>query len=562
MSLVDYAASSSDEEGPAPKAAAVSLRAKLGQVVAAPPVAVKGMTQALADIDHDTSQVMYNPKYDELYAPETGPANIFKSRAQVTKKNTYTGYIEEGEISAFQFENQRKTFSALGYAMDPSVNQHMATTQVVGDKKAAAARGYMTAVHSKQNTRRRKRKPKGDPADLDSFAGPWADFEADSRSSKPSAEEQAQLDEWAEKLAEGKGKPVATAEGEEGEQASQESSILHIKDPYDYQGRSFLHPPQHEGVRYGETPERCYLPKKLIHTWSGHTKGVSAIRFIPGTAHLLLSAGLDNKVKLWEVYGERRPVMTYLGHTQGVRDISFNYDGTKFVSAGYDRVVRLWDTETGKCLSHFTNHKTPYCVKFHPNEDKSHLFCCGTSDKKIICWDINTGETVQEYDRHLGAVNSITFVEDGRRMVTTSDDKSLRVWEWDIPVDIKYIADPSMHSMPSVALHPNNKWMVCQSLDNQILTFSAYDRFRANRKKTFKGHLVSGYACQVNFSPDGLYVVSGDAHGHCCIWDWKTTRMFSKFKAHDKVCMGVEWNPNETSKLATCGWDGFIKYWD
>jgi hypothetical protein len=38
-------------------------------------------------------------------------------------------------------------------------------------------------------------------------------------------------------------------------------------------------------------------------------------------------------------------------------------------------------------------------------------------------------------------------------MVTTSDDKSLRVWEWDIPVDIKYIADPSMHSMPSVALN-------------------------------------------------------------------------------------------------------------
>ena len=40
-------------------------------------------------------------------------------------------------------------------------------------------------------------------------------------------------------------------------------------------------------------------------------------------------------------------------------------------------------------------------------------------------------------------------------MVTTSDDKSMRVWEWDIPVDIKYIADPSMHSMPSVAVHPN-----------------------------------------------------------------------------------------------------------
>ena len=32
--------------------------------------------------------------------------------------------------------------------------------------------------------------------------------------------------------------------------------------------------------------------------------------------------------------------------------------------------------------------------------------------------------------RHLGAVNTITFVDQNRRFVTTSDDKSIRVWEW------------------------------------------------------------------------------------------------------------------------------------
>lgn len=43
---------------------------------------------------------------------------------------------------------------------------------------------------------------------------------------------------------------------------------------YDYQGRSYLHVPQDVDVnlRSTEAPEKCYLPKKQIHVWSGHTK--------------------------------------------------------------------------------------------------------------------------------------------------------------------------------------------------------------------------------------------------------------------------------------------------
>ena len=39
---------------------------------------------------------------------------------------------------------------------------------------------------------------------------------------------------------------------------------------------------------------------------------------------------------------------------------------------------------------------------------------------------------------------------------------------------------------------PNDKWLLCQNLDNQITTYSASDRFKLNRKKTFKGHVVAG----------------------------------------------------------------------
>lgn len=70
-------------------------------------------------------------------------------------------------------------------------------------------------------------------------------------------------------------------------------------------------------------------------------------------------------------------------------------------------------------------------------------------------WDIRSGKITQQYDQHLGPVNTITFVDSGRRFVTSSDDKSIRVWEYGIPVVIKYISEPHMHSMPSVQVHPN-----------------------------------------------------------------------------------------------------------
>ena len=112
-----------------------------------------------------------------------------------------------------------------------------------------------------------------------------------------------------------------------------------------------------------------------------------------------------------------------------------------------------------------------FCCKFNPDDDKQNLIVAGTSSNKIVCWDTRSGDIVQEYDRHLAAVNTITFVDKNRRFVSTSDDKSLRVWEWNIPVDMKYIADPSMHSMPAVTPSPNGKWIACQSLDNKICVF-------------------------------------------------------------------------------------------
>nr|DBA26576.1 TPA: hypothetical protein GDO54_010817 [Pyxicephalus adspersus] len=482
-------------------------------VNAAPEVAVKETVDVGVHLDPHVKEIQYNPTYDTLFAPE---------------------------------------FTFLGYALDPSLDVQDTTTKYIGSVDEAEKNQGLTVFESGQKKPDKRKKVKGrDASDIDGFLGPWAKYVDEKDVAKPSEEEQKELDEITAKRQK-RGK-------QEEEKPADEKTILH-----DYQGRSYLHVPQDVDVnlRSTEPPEKCYLPKKQIHVWSGHTKGVSAVSLFPFSGHLLLSCSMDCKIKLWEVYNERRCLRTFIGHSKAVRDICFNNSGTQFLSAAYDRYLKLWDSETGQCISRFTNRKVPYCVKFNPDEDKQNLFVAGMSDKKIVQWDIRTGEIVQEYDRHLGAVNTITFVDENRRFVSTSDDKSLRVWEWDIPVDFKYIAEPSMHSMPAVTLSPNGKWLACQSMDNQILIFGAQNRFRLNKKKIFKGHMVAGYACQVDFSPDMSYVVSGDADGKLKIWDWKTTKLYSRLKAHDKVCISAVWHPHETSKVITCGWDGLIKLWD
>lgn len=343
------------------------------------------------------------------------------------------------------------------------------------------------------------------------------------------------------------------------------TTTFHGKEEFDYKGLSWISPPAGLGALVADGQleidhHRCFVPKKCVHRFTGHNKGVHRIRLFPQTGHLILSAGLDGKCKVWSV--EQKQVMrTYIGHSAAVRDVQFNHDGTRFISASFDRYLRLWDTESGKVLQTFTNRKVPYVVQFYPHDDN--LFVVGCSDNKIVTYDATTAEVTQEYNHHLAPVNSILFVEDhGTKMVTTSDDKKVLVWEWDIGVPIKYISDPSMQSIPSTTLHPSHQYFCGQSLDNTIVVFQANNRFALQRKKKFSGHVVSGYACEIAFSPDGQFLVSGDGNGSVFVWDWKKHKILQKFRAHSSgpaIC--CVWHPLEPTTLFTCGWDGLIKMW-
>ncbi|KAI8967481.1 WD40-repeat-containing domain protein, partial [Mycotypha africana] len=524
MDLLNSYASSDEEDNL--KSTVSSATKAIAKVNAAPDTSYDEHLSGALYTAPTATALTVNVPYDDMSRPILGPNNPYH-QPQMAIQNVVNGHVEQQAISEMDFRTQFRTFETYGYARDPSVHttetnlagqtgEGVMGTGYVGDINAAAALGGITVLDRAGKDLRRnkdmkkKRESKGRLDQIegpDAYKGPWAGYEDDQVGKSTGIPQQQNDGEAAEGGEDEKNKEETAVAQQAGKQFSVQNiakqsttdyTIFHGSSERDYLGRTYMAVPQDVDINlFGEPgSQECFIPKKLIHTWEGHQKGVASIKFFPKSAHLLLSGGMDNEIKIWDVYHDRSLLRSYLGHTKAVRDIAFNNDGTKFLSASYDRNVKLWDTETGQCIRTFSTGRLPYCATFNPDEDKQNIFLAGYSDKKIVQFDINTGEITQEYDQHLGAVNTITFVDDNRRFVTTSDDKTMRAWEYDIPVVIKYIAEPDMYAIPAVTLSPNKKWLACQSLDNQILIYGARDKFRLNRKKRFAGHLIAGYACK------------------------------------------------------------------
>lgn len=543
MALVGY--DSSDEDTNTPS----NLQPTLLDSAPATGIASNSMT---------TFSQALNVRYSIQNKAPIGPENPYKE--SLKRKNTLTGYAEEQAFDEAIFRIQHRTFQELGYAKDPTVNSNA----IVGDLAKAQTLdsqdiSQIKAEKSIQKGIRAKRQRKGDPAVLDgnnAYKGPWTEYNDDRLMSGSESSEEEERQEAGQVHEERK---VRIADS-----ADKETTEFNGTQEFDYLGRTYMHVPQDLDVNLLKEPgqEEWYVPKRKIHTWLGHHGGVNKLRFFPHSGHLLLSCGNDTKIKLWDAFHKRELLRTYMGHTKAVRDIDFSNDGTRFLSCSYDKMVKLWDTETGKCIERYPQESIPNVVKFNPLPERQGEVVVGLANTKVAQFDIKTKQIVQEYDHHLGAINSITFIDKNYRFMTTSDDKTIRIWDWQINTPIKLITDPNQYSMPVVKLHPSGKYVALQSMDNKIVVVGATDRFRENRKRVYTGHHSAGYAVGLGFSPDGQYLISGDTHGSVYFWNWKTTSLKNKFKAHNSAVLCVEAHPQETSKVATAGLDGPIHYWD
>jgi WD40 repeat protein len=143
-------------------------------------------------------------------------------------------------------------------------------------------------------------------------------------------------------------------------------------------------------------------------------------------------------LRLWDL-ATGKEIRRFEGHTRAVRRAAVSPDGKQFLSASFDGTIRLWDLETGKELKKFDGPGNfVESVAFTP--DGKRAICSygpataqAVQDEDPRCslklWDLATGNEIKQFKGHGGPVLCLALSRDGRRLISGSADKTMRLWE-------------------------------------------------------------------------------------------------------------------------------------
>jgi WD40 repeat protein len=76
----------------------------------------------------------------------------------------------------------------------------------------------------------------------------------------------------------------------------------------------------------------------------------------------------------------------YTENTSCVKSVKFSPDNKIFASAGFDRIVRIWDPCQEKSIRQFNNNFSDLnCLEFSEN---GKYLAAGYDNKKVIIWEV------------------------------------------------------------------------------------------------------------------------------------------------------------------------------
>ena len=292
---------------------------------------------------------------------------------------------------------------------------------------------------------------------------------------------------------------------------------------------TMAHPRMPYRARWAHT-----TPRTEHATLEGHTSEVRAVCTVEvGGRMLLASAGYDKVIRLWDLAtGNQHSILN--GHTSCVSALCTVEIGgrTLLASASYDQTIRLWDPATGNQQNILEGHSYEVRAVCTVEVDGHTLLASASYDKTVRLWDVATGNQHSILKGHTSGVNAVCTVDVGGRTLLASAgyDKTVRLW------------DPAGGSQHSILKgHTNWVYGVCAvEVGGRTLLASTgddeavrlWDPATGRQQSVLEGHTDWVHAvCAVEIGGRTLLASAGDDRT-VRLWDPATGRQHSVLQGH------------------------------
>jgi WD40 repeat protein/tRNA A-37 threonylcarbamoyl transferase component Bud32 len=300
-------------------------------------------------------------------------------------------------------------------------------------------------------------------------------------------------------------------------------------------------------------------------------KVIEEIEFIKGmkgdvTAPVIMAVTVEKPVPPAEEGGEaRRLVDRLVGHTDQPWKAAFLPDGKRVLSAGCDKVLRLWDAETGRELGRFEDHSDGILAVAVSPDGRMALSGGGGlsflkhhdpgTDFMVRLWDLTSRRLIHRLVGHTHIVWCVALSPDGRRALSGSEDKSMRLW--DVATGREVRRFPHNEWVMGVCFSPDSRWGLSSTGNGDVVL---WELETGRDLRHFRGH--TGHVCSVAFSPDGRHILSVGADRTARVWDVRTgseVRNWTTMQGGGFI--DVAFSPDGRRAL-TGGWGGIIQLWE
>jgi WD40 repeat protein len=142
------------------------------------------------------------------------------------------------------------------------------------------------------------------------------------------------------------------------------------------------------------------------------------------------TGGYDNRIILWD--SSTRKSLAQGLHDHLVNHCSFSSDGKWLVSAGSDYSARIWEVPSLRLRAVLTDHADDVDMAVFAPDNGAVATCA--LDRAVRIFDLS-GHCLKTFWGHTGNIISLLWSQDGKRLVSSSVDGTVR--EWDIKTGLQ-----------------------------------------------------------------------------------------------------------------------------